>query len=188
MTRRFQISRKIPLFHDIDLATIRGRPSAQHAIQLACHQLAQAPPINLDSYRKDAWHVLNSSDYTELSDSKQYDAARDACPLKTKQNALETIRKILKMMLLTCDTLGREVRKDLQWDADIPNVMIRILESMYAEDRIRVGSAADAKGSLAEKIQWILDEAVTYGLKELDSLDRVFELMGEDVHETGEGE
>lgn len=84
------------------------------------------------------------------------------------------------------DTLGHEVRKELQWDAEIPNAMIRILESMSAEDRIRVGSAADAKGSLAEKIQWVRDEADAYCLEGLSGLGRVLELMGADVDETSE--
>lgn len=188
----------------INLATIRGSPSAQDAIQLAYHQIAQAPPINFDHHSKEAWHVLNSSHYTRLSSSKQYDASGDALgeinecireintqtkansPLGTKQSALETMRKILKTMLLGEDTLGHEVRKELQWDAEIPNAMKRILESMSAEDRIRVGSAADAKGSLAEKIQWVRDEADAYCLEGLSGLGRVLELMGADVDETSE--
>ncbi|KUI59171.1 hypothetical protein VP1G_06419 [Cytospora mali] len=99
------------------------------------------PVINFDGYSKSAWHALNDRKVLSLSGSHQYDAAGDVydsiCgPLGTKQSAIETLRKIAKTIILGEDTVGHEVRKELQCDSDIADIIIRILESMTPEEKI----------------------------------------------------
>ncbi|KAI3399140.1 hypothetical protein diail_7719 [Diaporthe ilicicola] len=158
--------------------------------------LSQMRPVtNFDHYSKSAWHALNDRELLRLSGSRQYtmagDVYSDICdcvnaidemtrsdsPLGTKQNAIETLRKIAKTIVLGEDTVGHEVRKELQNDSNISDIMVRIVESMSPEERMRTGRRADAKGTLIGKLEWVRDEAVQHCFKDSDGLDRVLELM-----------
>ncbi|KUI65896.1 hypothetical protein VM1G_02372 [Cytospora mali] len=167
------------------------RRSTRPAIPLSKMQ----PVINFDAYSKSAWHALNDRKVLGLSGSHQYDAAgdvydricgcisaigektRDDSPLGTKQSAIETLRKIAKTIILGEETVGHEVRKELQCDSDIADIIIRILESMTPEERIRTGKKADDKGTLISKFEWVLDEAEGYCLEGLNGLDRALDMM-----------
>lgn len=159
--------------------------------------LSQMRPItNFDHYSKSAWHALNDRELLSLSGSRQYTMARDVygdicdcvnaidemtkdanAPLGTKQNAIETLRKIAKTVILGEDTVGYEVRKELQHDSHISEVMIRIAESMTPEERLRTGRRADAKGTLISKLEWVRDEAKGHCLKDCEGFSRVLELL-----------
>lgn len=154
------------------------------------------PVTNFDHYSKSAWHALNDSSLLALSGSRQYTMAgdvygdvcdcvnaidemtRDDSPLGTKQNAIETLRKIAKSAILASDTVGYEVRKELQHDSHISDVMVRVAEAMSPEERLRTGRRADAKGrSLISKLEWVRDEAEGHCLKDADGFARVLELL-----------
>ncbi|KAG6355097.1 hypothetical protein INS49_004178 [Diaporthe citri] len=158
--------------------------------------LSQMRPVtNFDHYSKSAWHALNDRELLGLSGSRQYTMAgdvysdicdcvnaidemtKDDAPLGTKQNAIETLRKIAKTIILGEDTVGYEVRKELQNDSHISEIMIRITESMTPEERLRTGRKADAKGTLISKLEWVRDEAEGHCLKDLEGFGRVLELM-----------
>ncbi|ROW08674.1 hypothetical protein VPNG_06468 [Cytospora leucostoma] len=141
------------------------------------------PVINFDRYSKSAWHALNDSEILGLGGSRQYDLSgevydcirgcimaidektRADSPLGTKQSAIETLRKIAKTINLGEDTIGYEVRKELQDDSDIADVINRVLESMTPEERVRTGDKTDAKGSLADKVEWVRNKAEGYCLE-----------------------
>lgn len=153
------------------------------------------PVTNFDHYSKSAWHALNDRELLGLSGSRQYTMAgdvygdicdcvnaidemtKDDAPLGTKQNAIETLRKIAKTIILGEDTVGYEVRKELQNDSHISDIMIRITESMTPEERLRTGRKADAKGTLISKLEWVRDEAEGHCLKDFEGFARVLELM-----------
>lgn len=159
--------------------------------------LSQMRPVtNFDHYSKSAWHALNDRELLGLSGSRQYtmagdvygdicdcvnaidDMTKDDAPLGTKQNAIETLRKIAKTVILGEDTVGYEVRKELQGDSHISDIMIRITESMTPEERLRTGRKADAKGgTLISKLEWVRDEAEGLCLKDFEGFSRVLELM-----------
>lgn len=158
--------------------------------------LSQMRPVtNFDHYSKSAWHALNDRELLRLSGSRQYTMAgdvysdicdcvnaidemtKDDAPLGTKQNAIETLRKIAKTIILGEDTVGYEVRKELQDDSHISDIMIRIAESMTPEERLRTGRRADAKGTLISKLEWLRDEAEGHCLKDVEGFARVLELM-----------
>lgn len=193
----------------IDLAATS--PSAQSAIKNAysLHLERESRPVDFDRYSKQAWHVLNTSSYSKLRSSKQYECAGDAfnevmacvkaidkgtkstSAFATKQSALETLRKITKTLLLVDDTLGHEIRKELQWDESIPEVMLRILYTMTEEEISRSGNSTDEKGSLIDKIAWTAEEASSYGLDGLNGLNEVLAILKGDYgeeEEEGEGE
>ncbi|KAK2596598.1 hypothetical protein N8I77_013479 [Diaporthe amygdali] len=158
--------------------------------------LSQMKPVtNFDHYSKSAWHALNDRELLRLSGSRQYTMAgdvysdicdcvnaidemtKDDSPLGTKQNAIETLRKIAKTIILGEDTVGHEVRKELQRDSKISDIMVRVVESMTPEERMRTGRKADAKGSLISKLEWVRDEAEAHCLKDSEGFGRVLELM-----------
>ncbi|POS72382.1 hypothetical protein DHEL01_v209227 [Diaporthe helianthi] len=162
---------------------------------LSSHQQMMRPVTNFEHYSKSAWHALNDRELLSLSGSRQYTMAgdvygdvcdcvnaidemtRDDSPLGTKQNAIETLRKIAKTVILAEDTVGYEVRKELQHDSHISDVMVRVAESMTPEERLRTGRRADDKGSLISKLEWVRDEAEGYCLKDAEGFARVLELL-----------
>jgi hypothetical protein len=177
---------------------ITGRPAGAAATTTT--PLSQTRPVtNFDHYSKSAWHALNDRDLLSLSGSLQHKRAMDvysdicdcvnaiadivskdlpAAPLGTKQNALETLRRIAKTVILGEDTLGHEVRKHFQNDSTISNLMIRIAESMSPEERLRTGKRADAKGgTLVSKLEWVRDQAEGYCLKDCPGFSRVLDLL-----------
>jgi hypothetical protein len=98
----------------------------------------------------------------------------------TKQSALETLRKMLKSLLLSQSSLSKGIRSWLRYDNTIPRIMIRVLGTMSEEERVMVGTAAvDEKGSLATKVIWVRDEARKLDLGGLSELDDVLELMNQ---------
>lgn len=162
---------------------------AQAAVTSYYQQQVQAlrtRVIDFDQYSKDAWNILNTSEYTEGRGSEQYEAAFDACAdlvaciesieeetsaessYGTKLGALETLCKIAKMVLLAGDTLGREVRMGFQHETCLADTMVRIVESMTPEEQRRAGANSDAKGSLRKKLRWVCDEADAYCLGGFD--------------------
>lgn len=158
--------------------------------------LAQMRPVlNFDSYSKTAWHALNNRALQRLSGSRQYDKAGEVwseisecveaigartmadSPLRTKISAVETLRKIAKTVMLGEDTVGSEVRKELQDDSEIADIMVRVMESMIPEERVQTGKRRDEKGTLVDKVQWVVDEAEAYCLEGLYGLRSVVEMM-----------
>lgn len=182
----------------IRLATVS--PSAQSAIKTAyeSEQLGGEGDIDFDKYSKRVWHILNTSDYTKKSSERDVSAragawgdifihitridkdTRPGSSFGTKQSALETLRKIMKSLLLSKGSLSQGVRAWLKFDDTIPKIMLRILHSMTTEQQIMSGSSADDKGTLLAKVKWVRDEAQKLGLNGLDDLDAVLELMGDE--------
>ncbi|KAI0204098.1 hypothetical protein F4808DRAFT_368797 [Astrocystis sublimbata] len=188
---------------DIITSLAASSPLVQDAIKSRHDQLVQARRtrvLNFDCYSKSAWHTLNTSSYTKLSGTQQWDASFEATSeleecvraigemtfdessYGTKLSALETLRKIAKTVLLADDTLGHEVRN--QMDSTIADEMLRIVESMSREEQLRAGANADSKGSLAEKMQWVYDAAKANCVLEPEILYEVLELL----YEESEGE
>jgi len=154
--------------------------------------------IDFDQYSKSAWHTLNTSHYSNLSSSKQYEASWDAfgevtgcinairkkataqCSYGTKLSALETLRKIAKTILVGTNTLGHEVRKQFQSDDCLIDAMREIAQSMTPEERLRAGANnLDNKGTLLSKLEWVQSEADGYCIEGLDVSDVVALLRGD---------
>ncbi|KAG8162257.1 hypothetical protein KVR01_008022 [Diaporthe batatas] len=164
------------------------------------HQTTMTRPVtNFDHYSKSAWHALNDRQLLSLSGSRQYtlagDVYGDVCdcvnaiddmtradsPLGTKQNALETLREIARAVILAGDTVGHEVRRELQGDSHISDVMVRVAESMTPEERLRTGRRRAGGGEEGEtligKLEWVRDEAEALCLKDSEGFGRVLELL-----------
>ncbi|KAI0977268.1 hypothetical protein F4678DRAFT_412361 [Xylaria arbuscula] len=180
-----------------ELATVA--PSAQAAVTSSYQrQLRRARERILDfsKYSVEVWHILNTSEYTEGSGSKQFEASFEArsdvvecieaigketkneSSYGTKLSAVETLRKIAKTILLTGDTLGREVRMEFQHESCLADIMVRIVRSMTPDEQRRAGANTDAKGSLASKVRWVCDEAESYCLEGFYGLHDVLALIG----------
>jgi hypothetical protein len=88
---------------------------------------------------------------------------RDRCPVHasyvTKHSALETLRKIGKIIIMSSDsTLGSEVRKSFSYDSILEKTMQGVLKGMTTEER------QDMAREPQEEMIWI-DK-----LKELEEL------------------
>lgn len=147
----------------------------------------QARIISFDSYSKTAWHAINTK-YSRLSGSKQYERSWDvteevmgcvgairnqvkaSSSFGTKLNALETLRKIAKTILLSNDTLGHEVRKQFQSEYGLVETIVEILEGMSREERLAAGRniSEEGKGTLLSNMEWVHTRAEGLAIAGLD--------------------
>lgn len=166
----------------------------------------RAKVIDFDVYSKIAWRSLNPRG--RMNGSAQYEAAFDAkdevanaindigtkakptSSYGTKLNAIETLRKIGKSVVLTGDTLGSEVRKHFQSDPILQDTILSILESMSPEERIQAGQnvSEPEKPILADKMEWISDQYGSHCMDEEEIFHRILSLLwdGEEASENDE--
>ncbi|KAH8669619.1 hypothetical protein BGZ60DRAFT_407925 [Tricladium varicosporioides] len=118
-------------------------------------ELRAKTPKNFDSYSKDCWHTLNMK-YRRISSSKQYnmmgdiigvlDRSRETIMKKagpemrweTRRNALETLRKICKSIML-CDEqlIKHELMKDGMVLQAFADSMLELASGMSEAERER---------------------------------------------------
>ncbi|KAK7739777.1 hypothetical protein SLS53_005747 [Cytospora paraplurivora] len=171
------------------------REQTQRPMRPAIPLSQMQPVVDFDRYSKSAWHALNNSATLGLGGrglseeaEEVYDRIRglvntidektkEDSPLRTKQSAIETLRKIAKSIILSEDIIGHEMREQLETDSHIADVIVRVLESMTSVERLMTGNKTDAKGSLSDKVEWVRDQAVGYCLEGLYGLDRALEMM-----------
>ncbi|KAK4494010.1 hypothetical protein PRZ48_015196 [Zasmidium cellare] len=166
---------------------------------------ARAQVIDFDHHSKSAWYTLNRSHYTKLSGSKQYEASWDAMAevtgcihaiakratpetsFGTKLNALVTLRKIGKTVLLSSgDCLTSEVRKQFASDHCLEETVNGILEGMSVEERIKAGKNVSEVGKpdLLEKMRWVYNDGSGYCI--FEGLGEAVELLEFGEFEEGE--
>lgn len=151
--------------------------------------------LNFDYLSKSAWKTLNVT-YDHLKGSHAYEMAGEAaesigecfetirtrCPktasFKTKESALETLRKIGKSICLSNGVVSHEIRKDYYAGGELVPVMLDIAESLTDEEMERLRPWCDDK--LVE-LRGIAD-----GYCIFEDLGQVIELWGGD--EEGEDE
>lgn len=75
-------------------------------------------------------------------------------------------------VILGEDTLGHEVRKDLQDLLTIADVVERVLKSTTPEERVATGRRSNEKATSVEKVNWVKGEAESYCLEGLRDLVR----------------
>ncbi|KAF2968344.1 hypothetical protein GQX73_g5226 [Xylaria multiplex] len=160
-------------------------------------RIQQQRVVNFDHFAVAAWHLLNTSSYTRLSSSKQFEMSSEVLSelrgciesvsqetpnessYGTKLNALEALRKIAKTILLSAgSTLSQEIRKEFQWESCLGDAMLRIAESMTNDELLRAGATADARSSLVDKMHWIHHKAKSSCLDGFAAVERVVELLG----------
>ena len=150
--------------------------------------------VEFDHLSKAAWKEINVK-YSGLNGTRQYEGAGEAyrqvreyleeiqqgCPptasFKTKQNALETCRKIGKTIALSGgDTCPREVQKLFGTDETLPTVMMKIAQSLREEER-----ASIMDNGWGEKLEELVDLSKGYYL--FESLPELLALMDEEESE-----
>lgn len=117
-------------------------------------RLESAKTIDFGYHSKSVWRTLNVEYVKGIKHSRQYHLAGDAylsvsseiqdignrCPAHasyvTKYSALETLRKIGKIILFSNDsTLGHEVQNSFFEDTVLEDTMLGIVEGMTTEER-----------------------------------------------------
>ncbi|EME41821.1 hypothetical protein DOTSEDRAFT_26945 [Dothistroma septosporum NZE10] len=137
----------------------------------------QTRVVNSDRYSEDAWHILNTSHYTALRRSKQYDAASDA--FDERAGDVEEVGKTI--VLSSGDRLQAEVINQFQYDPCLVDAMCGVSESMEQEECVRAGrNVLDVgKGTLLEKMRWLRrrwKECYLGGEEDLDIVIEALEL------------
>ena len=117
-------------------------------------KVESAKTIDFGYHSKSVWRTLNVDYVKGIKDSRQWEMSGDAyqsvareiadirqrCPAHasyvTKYSALETLRKIGKIVLLSNDsTLGHEVQNSFREDSTLDDTMLEIVQGMSSEER-----------------------------------------------------
>ena len=151
-----------------------------------------AEVIDFDSKSKSVWRTLNC-EYSRLRQSAQFERSGDAChdversiqyigdncpahaSYGTKRSALQTLRKIGKIICLTGETMGRQARQHFHADRTLEKTMKGILESMSVEDRASMISERDGDTTYIEKLKELHELGSGYAL--FEDLDEVIDLL-----------
>lgn len=176
----------------------KAHPDVASLVQQEVDRIAvaeRAKVLDFDYLSKSAWKTLNvtydrmrDSDVFEMSGEVAhsiegcFETIRTRCPetasVKTKESALETLRKIGKSICLSHGVVGREIRKNYSSGGSLVPVMLDIAESLTDEEAERLRPWCDDK--LVE-LQEIADRHCIF-----EELGQVIELWGGD--EEGEDE
>ncbi|KAI0023426.1 hypothetical protein F4780DRAFT_776847 [Xylariomycetidae sp. FL0641] len=144
-----------------------------------------------------AWRILNTSRYTlyrgslpEVAMAKALNAAakisncisviadeadRKGASFSTRLSALEALRMIAKIMLLTDNMLGHEVRKFT--DDELPRTMLDILGSMTPYERRQAGESVDGDTNLLYKVSLVAQEAELRDVEGFETLSDVYAVL-----------
>ena len=148
----------------------------------------RAKVLDLDYLSKSVWKTLNVT-YERLRDSHAYEMSgqaeneiedcieniRRSCPktasFKTKENALETLRKIGKSICLSVGVVGREIRKSCGRGTTLTSTILGIAESLTDQE-------------MESLRPWCNDKLVE--LQGIANAYCIFEDLGEVIHLWGE--
>ncbi|KAM0797912.1 hypothetical protein BDR22DRAFT_823726 [Usnea florida] len=173
-------------------------PEIASLIQREVDRIAKAERakvLDFDYLSRSAWKTLNVT-YDRLSGSQAFEfsgeAAREVeecfetirrrCPktanFKTKESALETLRKIGKSICLSNGVVGREIRKNYQHGGELVPLMLDIAQSLTDQERERLEPWCN------EKLVKLQEEAD--GLCIFEDLGEVIDLWGDGDEEEEE--
>ena len=168
-------------------------PEIASLIQREVDRIAEAERakvLDFDYLSKSAWKTLNVT-YDRLSGSQAFEFSGEAahkveecfetirrrCPktanFKTKESALETLRKIGKSICLSNGVVGREIRMDYQQGGELVPLMLDIARSLTDQERERLEP-------------WCNEKLVE--LQEMADGHCIFEDLGEVVDLWGDGD
>ena len=181
------------------IAAAKIYPDVAFLVQQEADRIAaaeRAKVLDFDYLSKSVWKTLNVT-YERLSGSHAFEMSgqaendiedcieniRRSCPktasFKTKENALETLRKIGKSICLSNGVVGREIRKSCGCQTTLISTMLGIAESLADEEMERLRPWLDDK--LVE-LQGIADDYCIF-----EDLGEVIDLWGEDRETEHEG-
>ena len=163
--------------------------------------IEKAKVVDFDYHSKSVWRTLNV-EYKRLKASRQWEEAGDAyhsvkseiediknrCPAHasyvTKYSALETLRKIGKIICLSNDgTLGQEVQKSFSEDSVLEDTMFEIVEGMTTEEREDMMREPQGDMLWVEKLKELKGLAADCDLfEELDGVISLLEGAGNRTH------
>ena len=181
------------------IAAAKIYPDVASLVQQEADRIAaaeRAKVFDFDYLSKSVWKTLNVT-YERYSGSHAYEMSghaeneiedcieevRRSCPktasLKTKENALETLRKIGKSICLSNGVVGHEIRKSYGCQTTLISTILGIAESLADEELERLRPWCDDK--LVE-LQGIANDYCIF-----EDLGEVIDLWGEDTEAEHEG-
>ena len=174
------------------ITAAKAYPEIASFVQLEVDRIAaaeRAKVLDFDYLSKSAWKTLNVT-YDRLKGSQAFELSGEAaqkveecfetirirCPktasFRTKESALETLRKIGKSICLSNGVVGHEIRKDYEHGGKLVPVMLDIAQSLTYQERERLEPWRN--GKLVE-LQGIAD-----GYCIFENLGEVIDLWGDD--------
>ena len=181
------------------IAAAKIYPDVAFLVQQEADRIAaaeRAKVLDFDYLSKSVWKTLNVT-YERLSGSHAYEMSgqaendiedcieniRGSCPktasFKTKENALETLRKIGKSICLSNGVVGREIRKSCGCQTTLVSTILGIAENLADEEMERLRPWCDDK--LVEL------QGIANGHRIFEDLGEVIDLWGEDRETEHEG-
>ena len=181
------------------IAAAKIYPNVAFLVQQEVDRIAaaeRAKVLDFDYLSKSVWKTLNVT-YERLRDSHAFEMSghaqneiedciesiRRRCPktasFKTKENALETLRKIGKSICLSIGVVGREIRKSCGRHTTWISTILGIAESLTDEEIDMLRPWCDDK--LVE-LQRIANDCCIF-----EDLGEVIDLWGEDREAEHEG-
>ena len=146
-------------------------------IEKARFELESRRVVDFDYHSKSVWREINMSygsrQYGQTGDAYRHICSaiqdiKDRCPthasLRTKQNALETLRKIGKTICLSDGVIGREIQELFDHEGnELEETMTEIIEGLKMED---MNEVLDGPGDVRweDKLKELVDIALDHGL------------------------
>lgn len=186
---------------NILLVAAQESPRVSSLIELESSKLINdAKTLDFGQHSKSVWRTLNVGYTKGIKDSRQFEMSgdayqevvtkiediRDRCPVHasyvTKYSALETLRKIGKIIIMSGDsTLGSEVRKSFSSDSIIEKTMQGIVKGMTTEERQDMVREPQGEMIWIDKLKDLEDLAAEYCVFEgLAGVILLFEGKGND--------
>ena len=174
------------------ITAAKAYPKIASLVQLEVNRTAaaeRAKVLDFDYLSKSAWKTLNVT-YDRLSGSQAFEFSGEAsqkvrecfetirirCPrtanFRTKESALETLRKIGKSICLSTGVVGNEIRKDYEHGGELVPVMLDIAQSLTYQEKERLEPWCN------EKLVELQEMADGYGI--FEDLGEVIALWGDD--------
>lgn len=144
------------------------------------------PATTFDHLSKEVWRAVNSKELLQMSKKRQSARAEEVLeevresidkilhkakpdsPLQTKRSAIETLRKIMKTIIMSDGVVADKLRKEQRRDTRVVQCLSEVLTSMTPEERIATGIREEKGETLLEKMQWLKVQQ--------DSGDRIYRL------------
>jgi hypothetical protein len=164
-------------------------------------QREQRKIVKFDRHSDELWKEITIR-HDRLGGSKEYEKAekvlRDlkdsletistevhtTSSWETKKSAMETLRKITKVILDSQGVIADEIRKVFQYDCSINNAFLKVVRSMSAEERAKMCDVDDGTGPFSDRLVDIVRSCNNFEI--CKDLDDVVDLLLESIEDDAE--
>lgn len=156
--------------------------------------------VKFEHHADSLWKEINIR-HDKLGGSKQYGLAGDVIqdvkdsletignevrPIsswETKRSAMETLRKITRVILDSSGVIADEIKKDFRYDSSVNKAFLKVVRTMSTEERARMCKVDDGTGPFSDRLVDTVRicNAEDWGICE--GLDDVVDLLLESIED-----